>query len=92
MTYRLQIGVRDEEDNAVFAENAFGEIDYGPTFADALYSLNDHICRSGNTLQQIDGGLFKHLPGVEGIFAENWLDEAKQEKERIWLIRRLTTF
>lgn len=92
MTYRLQLGIRHEEDNSVSAENAFGEIDYGPTFEDALASLNHHASRTRTFLQRIDGGLFKHLPGVEGIFSERWIDEARHEKERIWLIRRLTTF
>ena len=91
MSYRLQLGIKDEEDNAVYAENAFGGIDYGPAFEDALHSLKEHVSSTGNKLECIEGGLFKHLPGVEGIFLERWR-EGNEEKERIWLIRRLTSF
>ena len=93
MAYRLMHGVEDNDDGppAVTAVDFLPNIDYGPTFDDALHSLLSYTVSIGHTLTKINGGLFKHLPGTEGIYCEEWRDDNKQQKSQIWLIRRLTS-
>jgi hypothetical protein len=93
MTYRLQHGVEHEEPGeprSVSAIDFLSNIDYGPTFGDAVESLGRHVLAKGHSLKQVDGGLFKHLPGTQGVFLEEWHDDDRQQISQIWLIRLLT--
>jgi hypothetical protein len=85
--YRLCHGIEDEDGG--FLSSPVSSIDYGPEFSDALESLSNHVAASGNILNKIDGGLYKHIPGVEGVFEE--VDANQQHILRIWLIKALTS-
>lgn len=94
MPYRLQHGVEHPaeagEPRSVSAAEYMPTIDYGPTFDDAVDALTRHTIGLGRSLKRIEGGLFKHLPGTEGVFVEEWNDDKRQQKHQIWLIRLLT--
>ena len=89
MAYTLQHGVEDQDDNSFYAEQCCGDIDYG-SFDETWQALCSSVNYQGHCLRRVEGSMFERLARVEAVFYEEWLDDNRQQKCQIWLIRRLT--
>ena len=91
-TYYIMKGVQETDCDGTFVRavhTTAKPIDYGPRFEDAEESLRNLILTYGHKLTRIEGWLYSHIPGVEGVFEEEWVDN-HQYHDRIWLIMLLT--
>lgn len=81
MVYRIVEGRFDEEENSYFCGQEMSPITDFPNREEAERNLKFESFMKYSDLRHIEGGLFRHIPGVEAVF--------ESTTDRIWLIRRV---